>query len=136
MDIEDARQFLRDNHNAVICTLRQNGEPALTPITVGVDDEGFALISSRETAYKVKHLRRDPRAWLCVLNPRFYGEWVLIQGTATIISLPDAMDHLVDYYRRIAGEHPDWDDYRQAMEGDQRVIIRVAIERAGPDQHG
>ena len=136
MDIEEARQFLRENHNVVLCTIRKNGEPALTPVTAGVDDEGYAVISSRETAYKVQHLRRDPRAWLCVLNPRFYGEWVLVQGTATIVSLPEAMEMLVDYYRGIAGEHPDWDDYRRARERDQRVIIRVAIERAGPDRHG
>jgi len=136
MDVEQARQFLRENHNAVVCTIRKNGEPALSPIAVGVDEEGFAIISSRETAYKVQHLRRDPRAWLCVLNPRFYGEWVLIQGTATIVSLPEAMEPLVEYYRRISGEHPDWDDYRAAMERDRRVIIRIAIERAGPDRRG
>ena len=76
------------------------------------------------------------RAWLCVLNPRFYGDWVLIQGRATIVSLPEAMERLVEYYRSIAGEHPDWDDYRAAMETDRRVVIRVAIERAGPDRRG
>ena len=88
MDIEQARQFLRDNHNAVICTLRQNGEPTMSPITIGVDDEGYAIISSRETAFKVKHLRRDPRVWLCCLTRQFYGEWLLIRGRATIDALP------------------------------------------------
>src|SRR5438270_543064 len=136
MDIEEARQFLRDNHNAVVCTLRQSGEPAMSPITLGVDDEGFAVISSRETAFKVKHLRRDPRAWLCSLTKQFYWEWLLITGRATIVSLPEAMDGLVDYYRRSSGEHPDWDDYRRAMERDQRVLIRVAIEKVGPQQQG
>jgi PPOX class probable F420-dependent enzyme len=136
MDIEDARQFLRDNHNAVFCTMRQNGEPAMSPVTAGVDDEGYAIVSSRETAYKVKHLRRDPRVWLCVTRKEFYGPWVFIAGTATIVSLPEAMEGLVDYYRRISGEHPDWDDYRQAMERDRRVLIRIAIERAGPQRQG
>ena len=136
MDIEEARQFLRENHNVVACTLRQNGEPAMSPITVGVDEEGYAVISSRETAFKVKHLRRDPRVWLCCLTKQFYGQWLLIHGRANIVSLPEAMDGLIDYYRRISGEHPDWDDYRQAMVGDQRVLIRVAIERVGPQQHG
>jgi len=136
MDIEEARQFLRDNHNAVVCTLRQSGEPAMSPITLGVDDEGFAVISSRETAFKVKHLRRDPRVWSRCLTKQFYGEWLLITGRATIVSLPEAMDGLVDYYRRISGEHPDWDDYRRAMERDQRVLIRVAIEKVGPQQQG
>jgi PPOX class probable F420-dependent enzyme len=136
MDIEEARQFLRDNHNAVLATIRQNGDPAMAPIAAGVDDQGYAVISSRETAYKVKHLRRDPRAWLCVLNDKFYGAWVSIEGRATIVSLPEAMDGLVDYYRRLAGEHPDWDDYRKAMERDKRVLIRIAIERVGPQVQG
>ena len=136
MDVEEARQFLRENHQAVVCTLRQNGEPAMSPVGVGVDDEGYVIVSSRETAYKVKHLRRDPRVWLCVMNDRFYGEWILVAGKATIVSLPEAMDGLVDYYRKLAGEHPDWDDYRQAMEKEQRVLIRVAIERVGPQQQG
>jgi len=108
----------------------------MSPITAGVDDEGYAVISSRETAYKVKHLRRDPRVWLCVTQKQFYGEWVFIAGTATIVSLPEAMEGLVDYYRRISGEHPDWDDYRQAMERDKRALIRITIERAGPDRQG
>ena len=136
MDAEEARQFLRDNHRAVIGTLRKNGEPAMSPIAVGVDDEGYAVISSRETAYKVKHLRRDPRAWLCVMNDQFYGEWVMVSGTAQVVSLPEAMEGLVDYYRGLAGEHPDWDDYRKAMERDQRVLIRIPFERVGPQQQG
>jgi PPOX class probable F420-dependent enzyme len=136
MDIDEARQFLRDNHHAVMCTLRQNGDPAMSPIAVAVDDEGYAVISSRETAYKVKHLRRHPRTWLCVLRDEFFPPWILIEGRATVMSLPDAMEGLVDYYRRVAGEHPDWDDYRQAMERERRVLIRVAIERVGPQQQG
>jgi PPOX class probable F420-dependent enzyme len=128
MDIEEARQFLRENHNVVVCTIRQSGDPAMSPITVGVDDEGYAVISSRETAYKVKHL--------CCLTKQFYGEWLLIKGRATIVSLPEAMDGLVEYYRRISGEHPDWDDYKRAMERDQRVLIRVTIEEVGPQRQG
>ena len=108
----------------------------MSPVLVGVDDDGSLIISTRETAYKVHHLRRDPRVWLCVLRDQFFPPWALIEGKATIISLPEAMEPLVDYYRSIVGEHPDWDDYRRAMEREQRVIIRVAIERAGPDRQG
>jgi PPOX class probable F420-dependent enzyme len=136
MDIEEARQFLRENHHAVMCTLRQSGDPAMSPIAVAVDGEGYAVISSRETAYKVKHLRRNPRAWLCVLRDAFYPPWILVEGRATIVSLPDAMEGLVEYYRQVAGEHPDWDDYRQAMEREKRVLIRIAIDRVGPQQQG
>ncbi len=101
-----------------------------------VDEKGRALISTRETAVKTRNLRRDPRASLCVLNDGFFGEWVQVEGEAEIISLPDAMDLLVDYYRRIAGEHSDWDDYRAAMEGERRVVVRVSLTRAGPDVSG
>ena len=136
MDADEARQFLRENHNAVVTTIRKNGDPAMSPISVGVDNEGYAVISSRETAYKVKHLERDPRVWLTCLTKQFYGEWLSIKGTATVVHLPDAMDGLIDYYRGISGEHPDWDDYRAAMVRDQRVLIKLALTRAGPDAAG
>ena len=73
---------------------------------------------------------------LCVFDDSFYGRWVQVDGVATVVSLPDAMEPLVDYYRSTAGEHPDWDDYRNAMERERRVIVRIAIERAGPDASG
>lgn len=136
MDIAAAQQFLRQNECAVLATWRRSGRIQMSPITVGVDDVGRAIISSRETAYKVKNLRRDPRASLCVLVDEFTGPWVQIDGTAEILSLPDAMEPLVEYYRLVAGEHPDWDDYRRAMERDRRVLIRITIESAGPDRKG
>jgi PPOX class probable F420-dependent enzyme len=136
MDLDDARAFVRDNNNAVLSTLRKDGTPQMSPINVAVDDAGRFVISSRETAYKVKNLRRDPRVWLLVLNAAFYGKWVFIEGSADIQSLPDAMEPLVDYYRRLSGEHPDWDDYRAAMVRDQRCLIRITASRAGPDREG
>lgn len=84
----------------------------------------------------MRNLRRNPQASLCVFTDRFFGEWVQVDGTAEIVSLPEAMELLVDYYRRSAGEHPDWADYRAAMERDRRVLIRVTISRAGPDISG
>jgi PPOX class probable F420-dependent enzyme len=97
---------------------------------------GRAIISSQETTAKVRNLRRDPRATLCVFVEAFRGPWVQIEGTAEIVTLPDAMEPLLDYYRRLAGEHPDWDDYRRAMMADRRALIRITIERAGPDRQG
>ena len=94
------------------------------------------LISSRETAFKTKNLKRDPRASVLVIDDNWYGQWVQVDGRAEIVSLPEAMELLVSYYRQIAGEHPDWDDYRAAMEREQRVMIRIDIERAGPDRQG
>jgi PPOX class probable F420-dependent enzyme len=136
MDAAEARTFLETNHRAVMSTVRKDGRPQLSPVTTALDDDGRVMISSRETAYKVKNLRRDPRIALCLLNDRFFGEWGQVEGTAEILALPEAMELLVDYYRRVSGEHPDWDDYRNAMQRDQRVIIRFAIERAGPTVSG
>jgi PPOX class probable F420-dependent enzyme len=136
MDLDEARRFVRDNHRAILCTYRADGRPQLSPVAVGVDAAGRALVSSRETAFKVKNLRRDPRVSLCVLAESWYGSWIQVDGTATVVSRPEAIELLVDYYRRVAGEHPDWDDYRAAMERERRVLIRVDIERAGPDRQG
>ena len=136
MDIDAARAFMLDNHRGVLATRRADGRPQLSPITHVVDDDGRVVISSRETAVKVKNLRRDPAASLCVLNDGFFGDWCQVDGTAEIVALPEAMGLLVDYYRRAAGEHPDWDEYRAAMERDRRVAIRITIERVGPTVSG
>lgn len=108
----------------------------MSPIVAAIDDEGRLMISTRETAYKTKNMRRDPRVSICFLTNEFFGGHVQVDGTAEIVSLPDAMDLLVDYYRRLSGEHPDWDEYRAAMEADKRCLVRVTIERAGPDHSG
>ena len=133
---DEARTFLRTNHSAVLATFRRDGRPQLSPVAAGVDDEGRVEVSTRETAMKVKNLRRDPRISLCVLNQGFYGDWAQVEGTAEIVERPEALDLLVDYYRRISGEHPDWDEYRQAMVDQQRVLVRFAIDRAGPNVAG
>ena len=136
MDLEQAREFLRANHRAVLATVRADGRPQLSPVTCGVDDAGLVIISTRETAIKTRNLRRNPAASLCVFTDGFFGQWVQVDGTAEIISLPDAMDLLIDYYRRISGEHPDWADYRAAMIRERRCVVRITITRAGPDISG
>ena len=135
MDPAEARDIVRTQHNAVLATRRSDGRPQLSPVNVGLDPEGRVTISSRERAYKVRNIRRDPRVSICVLPPKFFGgRWIQIDGTADVLSLPEAMEPLVEYYRGISGEHPDWDDYRAAMTRDERVLVRVTIERAGPDR--
>lgn len=136
MEIAGALDFCRKNQNAVVITTKANGGVQSSPVAISVDDDDRIEISSRETAYKVKNLRRDPRVWLCVLPDAFYGQWIQVEGEASIVSLPDAMDGLVAYYRRLSGEHPDWDDYRAAMERDQRLLIKVAPTKAGPTRSG
>ena len=108
----------------------------MSPIVCNVDTEGYIVVSTRETAMKTHHLRRDPRVSVCVIADEFYGDWIQVDGQAEVVSLPDAMEHLVEYYRSTSGEHPDWDDYRAAMVRDQRVILRITPERAGPDRAG
>jgi PPOX class probable F420-dependent enzyme len=116
--------------------MKQDGTPQLSPVTVGVDGDGLIVVSTRQTAYKTRNLRRDPRAYLCVLPDGFFGRWIQITGTAQIVELPDAMEPLVDYYRRTAGEHPDWDEYRAAMVQQRRVLVRITPLSAGPDRQG
>jgi len=136
VDIAAALDVIRTQHRAVMATMRRDGRPAMTPVTVGVDSRGRVVISSRQTAYKVKNLRRDPRAWICVMPDSFFGHWVQVEGRAEIIDLPEAMEPLIEYYRGISGEHPDWDDYRAAMVRERRVLIRIDVDRAGPDVSG
>ena len=132
MEIEKAREFVRRNHRAVLTTYHEDGRAQMTPVTAGVDEAERVVISTREHLVKTRNIARDPRVVLCALNERFYGEWVYVEGTAEIVHLPQAMEPLVDYYRRISGEHPDWDDYRAAMRRDERVLLRITITHAGP----
>jgi PPOX class probable F420-dependent enzyme len=136
MDIEAARSFIRAHHRGVLTTYHPDGRAQLSPVTVGVDDEGRVIVSTRATAVKTRNLARDPRVVLCVLTEAFFGDWVLVEGWAQILRLPDAMEPLVAYYRGISGEHPDWADYRHAMERDRRVLLQITITRAGPDRRG
>ncbi len=136
MDLDEARTYVREHSHAVLMTVRRDGTPQLSPVAATVDQAGRVVVSSRETAYKLRNLRRDPRAWLCVFPDAFYGPWVQVEGNVDVLSLPEALEPLVDYYRAVAGEHDDWDDYRRAMLEEQQYLIRVTLVRAGPDRAG
>jgi PPOX class probable F420-dependent enzyme len=136
MDLDEARAVIREQHRAVLATMRDDGSPQMSPVLVAVDDDGRVLISTRETAVKVRNVRRDGRVWLCVLPDGFFGRWVQVEGRVEIVPLPEAMEGLVDYFRRVSGEHDDWDDYRAAMQREKRVLLRVELVRAGPDRAG
>lgn len=135
MTPNDALEFVSENHHAVLITQRSNGGVQSSPVTAGVDDE-MIVVSSRESAYKTRNLRRSPHAVLCAFTDAFYGSWMQVEGSTEIVSLPEAMEGLVDYYRRIRGEHPDWDEYRSVMEQENRVLLRIAIEKVGPTKAG
>jgi PPOX class probable F420-dependent enzyme len=136
MDLDAARDVIRTQHRAVLATTRADGSTQMSPVTVDVDDDGYVVVSTRETAYKLKHILRNPSVAVCVLPDEFFGRWIQVEGTASVVHLPEAMEGLVEYYRRVSGEHPDWDDYRAAMVRDQRVLVRIALEKAGPDRNG
>ena len=136
MDIADALEFIRANSQAVLATGRRDGRPQLSPVNVVVNATGQVVLSSRATAVKVKNLRRDPYASLCVTTTAFYGDWCQVEGSVTVVDLPEAMDGLVDYFRSASGEHPDWDEYRAAMVSESRVLVVIDVVRAGPSVSG
>jgi len=137
MQLDRAEEFLRNHHHGVLATRRRNGDLQMSPVTCGLDSEGRAVISSRETAYKVNNLRRDPRAALCAFAKTFHGEgWVQVNGTANIISLPQALDTLVYLQRQAYGEHKSWPEFHERMAREKRVIIRITIESFGPKVRG
>jgi len=136
MDIQEALDFLRSNHRSVLIARRADGRPQPSPVVHGVDSAGRIVVSSREPAFKVRNLKRDPRVTLCAFTDNFFGKWMVVEGHAEIVSLPDAMEPLVELYRGVAGEHPDWDDYREAMVREKRVIIAITPTSAGPDRAG
>ncbi len=136
MEISDALDFLRTNHRGVLVTYGPGGRLQTSPVAAAVDADGRVAVSSRETAYKVKNLLRDPRATYCGFEDSFFGRWVQVDGPVEVVHLPDAMEPLVELYRAIAGEHPDWDEYRAAMVRDERVVIRIQVERAAPSRAG
>ncbi|WHT21316.1 PPOX class F420-dependent oxidoreductase [Crossiella sp. CA-258035] len=136
MDLAEARQIIREQPRAVLATTRADGSPQMSPVLAAVAEDGAIVVSSRTTAFKVKNLRRDPRVWLCVLPDAFFGRWIQVEGTASVLELPEAMPGLEDYYRRVSGEHPDWAEYRAAMTAERRVLVRIEPTRAGPDRSG
>ena len=137
IEIDKAKEFLTKHHWGILATRRKNGNLQMSPVTVGLDEQGRAIISSRETAYKVNNLRRDPRAALCAITSSFHGEgWVQINGKAEVISLPQALDTLVYLQRQAYGEHKNWPEFHERMARERRVIIQINIENVGPKVRG
>ncbi|HZA52692.1 MAG TPA: TIGR03618 family F420-dependent PPOX class oxidoreductase [Candidatus Udaeobacter sp.] len=135
MEIADAQKFLQENHRACIAVRQRDGWPQMTLVTPGIDSEGRVIITSRGTTYKLKHIRRDPRVSLLVFAEQYSGsKFVQIHDSAEIIELPNAMDILIYWYCPVRGEHKNRDEYREQMRQEQRVIIRVNIQKVGP-QH-
>jgi PPOX class probable F420-dependent enzyme len=131
-DREQLLEFLRPRHHAILMTTRRDGRPQSSPNTCGVDTEGRIVISTYPERAKAANVRRDPRVSVCVLSDDFGGPWVQVDGVAEVLDLPESVEPLVEYFRVISGEHPDWDEYRQAMRDQGKSLIRITIERWGP----
>lgn len=136
ISVDQVREFIRAHHRGVLATLRRDGKPQLSPVLVGVDEDATLVISTREPALKTANVRHGAWASVCVFEDAFYGRWVQAEGPASVESLPEAMQGLVRYYRLVSGEHPNWEDYRAAMQRDRRVLLRIRIERVGPNRSG
>jgi PPOX class probable F420-dependent enzyme len=132
VDRAEMEAFVRPRHNVVLVAYRADGRPQLSPVSAGLDADGRLVVATYPQRAKVRNLRRDPRAAVCVLSDDFGGAWVQLYGTAEVVELPAAIEPLVEYFRVIAGEHPDWDEYRQAMQDQGKVLIRMTIEDWGP----
>ena len=131
---DELLDFVRTRHHLLLVTTRSDGRPQVSPVTGGVDSDGRIVISTYPDRAKVTNLRREPRASVLVLSDEFDGPWVQVDGTAEVLDMPgqDAEDGLVEYFRCISGEHPDWDDYRAAMRRQGKSLVRITPERWGP----
>jgi len=129
---DELMEFVRPRHRALLVTTRRDGTPQLSPVTCGLDDDGRVLVSTYPERAKTHNARRDSRVSVCVLSEEWDGPYVQVDGEAEVLDLPEALEPLVDYYRVIAGEHPDWDEYREAMQHQGKSLIRITPTRWGP----
>ncbi len=136
VDREALLAFLRPRHRLILGTTRQDGRSQLSPVSGGIDAEGRIVVSSYPERAKTANLRRDPAATVLFLSDDFGDEWVQVHGTGEVLDLPEALEPLCDYFRSISGEHPDWDEYREAMQRQGKVLLRITIDDWGPISRG
>ena len=132
VELDGLLEFIRPRHHMVVMTRRHDGSPQASPVTGGVDEEGRIVISTYPERAKTANARRDPRVTVLVLSDDFGGAWVQVDGECEVLDMPESLEPLVDYYRSISGEHPDWDDYRAAMHRQGKSLLRVTPRRWGP----
>jgi PPOX class probable F420-dependent enzyme len=130
--LDELLDFIRTRHHWLLVTFRSDGGPQLSPVTGGVNRDGRLVVSTYPERAKTRNLRRDPRATVCVMSDDFGDAWVQVDGTATVTDMPEAEDGLVEYFRCIAGEHPDWAEYRRAMRIQGKSLLTIDIDRWGP----
>ncbi|MEM9133928.1 MAG: PPOX class F420-dependent oxidoreductase [Actinomycetota bacterium] len=132
VELDELLAFVTDRHRWVLITLRADGRPQASPVTGGVTADGRLVVATYPSRDKVFNLRRDPRTTVCVMSDNFGGAWVQVDGLATVTDVPEAVEGMVAYYRAVSGEHPDWDEYREAMIRQGKCLISIDVERWGP----
>ena len=132
VDRQKLLEFVRPRHQMVLITHRSDGGLQASPVTGGVDDEGRLVVSTYPERAKVANARRDPQVSVVVLSDEWNGPWVQVDGTCEVLDLPEALEPLVDYFRSISGEHPDWDEYRAAKQKQGKSLLRITPTRWGP----
>ncbi|MET9863919.1 PPOX class F420-dependent oxidoreductase [Streptomyces smyrnaeus] len=134
--VEELLEFVRPRHRAILLTRRTDGTPQASPLTCGVDAEGRIVVATYPERAKTHNARRDTAVSVIVLSDEWNGPWVQIDGEAEVLDVPEAVEPLVEYYRSVSGEHPDWDEYRTAMLKQGKSLIRVTPRRWGPIAKG
>ncbi|MGX1368936.1 PPOX class probable F420-dependent enzyme [Streptomyces canus] len=132
VSLDELLDFVRPRHRAILLTRRADGSPQASPLTCGVDDSGRIVVSTYPERAKTRNAKRDSRVSVVVLSDDWDGPWVQVDGSAEVIDAPESVEPLVEYFRNISGEHPDWDEYRAAMVKQGKSIIRITPERWGP----
>jgi PPOX class probable F420-dependent enzyme len=132
VDRDELLEFLRPRHRGMLATTRRDGRPQLSPVSCGVDPDGRIVIATYPRRAKSVNAKADDRVSICVQGSVWNDEYVQVDGRAEVLDMPDALDGLVEYFRSISGEHPDWDEYRDAMRAQDKSLLRITIERWGP----
>lgn len=132
VELVDLLEFARIRHRMVLVTVRRDGRPQMSPVSGGVDSEGRIVVSTYPARAKTRNARNDSRVSVLVLSDDWNGPWVQVDGEAEVLNMPEALDGLVDYFRSISGEHPDWGEYREAMRIQDKSLIRITPTRWGP----
>lgn len=134
VDLDQLLDFVRTRHHLVLVTTRANGRPQVSPVSGGVDADGRIVVSTYPDRAKAVNLRRNPAATVLVLSDEWDDAWVQVDGVAEVLDMPapEAEDGLVEYYRCIAGEHPDWEEYRAAMRRQGKSLLRISVDSWGP----
>ncbi|NEB73834.1 PPOX class F420-dependent oxidoreductase [Streptomyces sp. SID14478] len=132
VSLAELLDFVRPRHRALLITARADGTPQASPLTCGVDDSGRIVVSTYPERAKTRNAKRNPRVSVLVLSDEWNGPWVQVDGTAEVLDSPDSVEPLVEYFRNISGEHPDWDEYRAAMLKQGKSLIRITPEKWGP----